>query len=389
MTQTKTDVLVIGLGAVGAAALYQLAARGIDVIGIDQYTPPHSYGSSHGETRMTRLAVAEGEQYFPIVQRSHAIWKSLEQRYKRPLLLESGLLIISENIANSSHHGVQNFTGETIRIARKFSIPHETLDSFELSRRYPQFSVGINNFGYYEKSGGILFPEDCIRSQLQLSEHLGATVRTNEPVLEIKKGTKGIQVRTVFGLYRASRVVVATGPWTPQLLGSRLERIFRVYRQVTYRFESHHPADYSPARCPAYIWIHGHGPSELFYGFPALAGSTAVKVATEQFETETSPQRVKRSVNASEIRAMYTQHLMGRVRELGPKCVDATVCLYSVTPDFGFIIDELDDIPGAILASACSGHGFKHSAALGESIAQRIFSGYTDIDLSPFSLSRF
>jgi sarcosine oxidase len=249
--------------------------------------------------------------------------------------------------------------------------------------------IGSDNFGYYEESGGILFPEHCIRAQLQLSVHNGAIIRTNEPVLDIQKCTNYVQVRTLLGLYRASRVVVATGPWTPQLLGSRLERILRIFRQVTYCFEAYQPADYSPARCPAYIWIHGHGPSDLFYGFPALAGSTAVKVATERFETETSPQVVNRNVDASEIGAMYTQHLMRRMRGLSPKCVDATVCLYSVTPDFGFIIDEVDDMPGTILASACSGHGFKHSAALGESIAQRISSGYSDIDLSPFSLSRF
>jgi sarcosine oxidase len=389
MDQIKTDVIVIGLGAVGAAALYQLAARRIGVIGIDQYTPPHSYGSSHGETRITRLAVAEGEQYVPIVRRSHTIWKTLEQDSNDSLFHESGILIISGNVKNSSHHGALDFAAKTIKLATKFDIPHEVLDNFEVSRRYPQFLVGGQEFGYFENSGGILFPEKCIMAQLKIATMLGATIRTNEPVLEIKKDGNSIQVHTSLGLYRASRIVLAAGPWIPQLLGSRIGRLVRIFRQVVYFFEPYHPADYSPELCPAYIWIHGQGPSDLFYGFPALPGSRAVKVATEQFETETSTQIVNRSVNSSEITAMYCQHLMRRMRGLSAKCVDAKVCLYTTAPDFGFIIDEVKDTPGMILASACSGHGFKHSAAIGESIAQRIATGHTDIDLSPFSLSRF
>ncbi len=151
------DVIVVGLGALGAATLYQLSQRGARVLGIDQFAPPHDQGSSHGDSRITRLAVGEGDEYVPFVQRSHAIWRELEARTGKPLMTTTGGLILAPRDRVAEHHGKSDFVRRTIACAERFGIAHEVLDAAGIRARFPQFRLQGDEIGYHTSAMPALF----------------------------------------------------------------------------------------------------------------------------------------------------------------------------------------------------------------------------------------
>ena len=187
------DAIVLGLGAMGSAALYQLAKRGGKVLGIDRYSPPHALGSSHGDTRITRQAIGEGEQYTPLVLRSNEIWREIEGRTAAALLTVTGGLVISSAAPRALCH-VPGFFDNTVAAARKFGIEHELLDAAQVRARFPQFAVRDNEFAYFEPGAGFLRPETCLAAQLSLAEVHGAAIRREEQVLRFSETGSGVKV---------------------------------------------------------------------------------------------------------------------------------------------------------------------------------------------------
>jgi sarcosine oxidase len=384
---STADVVVIGLGAVGSATLHRLALRGVRAIGIDRFDPPHDRGSTHGETRITRLAIAEGAAYVPLVRRSHEIWRELEEQTGESLFQQIGMLVIGEGDGAPSH-GQPGFLGSTLAIARSHDIPHEMLDSAEIRRRYPQFQVRDAEHGYFEPSAGVLSPERCVAVQLQLARASGAEIRTNEQVLRIEPCGSGVAVVTDRGRIEAAKIVLASGAWLPGLAGGILPKVTEVHRQVLLWFEADELALYDPARCPAFIWMHGPRTEDYLYGFPLLPGAAGVKAATETYAGHVDPNQVDRIVSADESGMIYERHVAGKLRGVSDRLVKAATCLYTVTPDAGFIVDRLWENGSVLAASACSGHGFKHSPALGEELAALATEANRPIEPS-WALSRF
>ena len=388
-TSATADVIVVGLGAFGSATLYQLARRGIAAIGIDRFAPPHDRGSSHGETRITRLAVGEGDAYAPLVRRAHEIWHELERESGCPLMLQTGGLIMAPRDSAARHHGRENFVRRSFAMAERLGIAHERLAADEIAARYPQFQLRGDELGYFEPSAGLLRPEACVETQLGLARRHGATIRLNEHVIDIHQVADGVRVVTKDAVLECGRCVITAGPWLAGLLPPRLRPLVRPYRQTLHWFEPEAPADFAAGRFPIFIWMHGEREADYFYGFPTPTGATGVKVATETYARDTDPDEVQRQVSAAESAAMHAEYVHGRLRGVTDRVARAAACLYTVTPDSGFIIDHLPGQDRVLAVSACSGHGFKHSAAVGEAVAQRLVSGSSVIDLSPFSLDRF
>src|SRR5215469_6791139 len=198
------DAIVIGLGAMGSAALYQLAIRA-RVLGIDRYAPPHEEGSSHGETRITRLAIGEGDHYTPLVKRSHAIWRELENETGADLLTQCGELIISSAARKSSIH-VEGFFQNTVEAARAHGIAHELLDAAQIRTRFPLFKVRDDESGYFEPEAGFLRPEACVAAHLSAAEKRGAEIRRNEIVERFESSASGVTVTTDRGTYSADKI---------------------------------------------------------------------------------------------------------------------------------------------------------------------------------------
>ncbi|MFE1599518.1 N-methyl-L-tryptophan oxidase [Methylobacterium sp. ID0610] len=385
----RADVVVVGLGAMGSAVLDQLAGRGARVIGIDRFAPPHTMGSSHGETRITRQAVGEGRDYVPFVVEAHRIWRELEAETGERLLNACGVLVMGPGQGTTSHHGKPDFVGRTIDAARSFAIPHEVLTGADVARRCPQFlNLAGDEKAYFEPGGGYVLPERCIAAQLGRAAARGAAIRTGLAVLGIEQDGAGVAVRTAHGTIRADRAVVAAGAWTAPLLGPRFERLLTVNRQLLHWFALDEAGAYGPT-APVFIWMHGSGDSDYLYGFPPLPGDARLKVATEQYETHTTADSIDRAVAPEESAEMYRRHVAGRLAGVAPRAVQAAACLYTVTPDRGFIIDRHPDQDRVLVVSACSGHGFKHSAGIGSAVAEFLAEGRSRIDLAPFGLARF
>lgn len=388
MTSETFDVAVVGLGAMGSAALYQLAKRGIHAVGIDQFFPPHAHGSTHGDTRVTRAATGEGLAYVPLAQRSHAIWREIEGETGAELFTQNGGLIIasSENLAIK--HGAKFFEN-TLLAAKTFVIPHEILDATEIRRRFPAFQVRDGEIGYYEPGAGYVRPESCVRAQLSLAARHGAAVRSDEKALSFDTSRGGLMLVTDRGRYAVGHVLLTAGPWVTGFLPKEITGHFAVMRQVLYWFEiPGEAAPFESARFPIFIWALP-GREKGLYGFPAIDGPRGgLKIATEQYEATTTPEAAEREVSAREQEEMYKSYVAPFIAGVGSCCVRAVTCLYTVTPDGGFVIDRHPSSERVTIVSPCSGHGFKHSAAIGEALAERIVEGKSKIDLSSFALSR-
>jgi sarcosine oxidase len=365
------DVIVLGLGAMGASASYQLAIRGASVLGLDQFHPPHEQGSTHGDTRITRLACGEGAQYTPFAERSHEIWKSLEAQTGLSLLRQNGILIVAGAGKIAPSHGVPKFLEATVAAAETWGIDHAILDGGEIARRFPAFAVTDGDRAYYDRLGGYVRPEACIGAQLEQARSLGAELRMNEKVVSFRQEAGAVVVTTATGTYRAAQLIVAAGPWLPRFLDPALARRFGVTRQVLYWFRARSPVEhtaFAPERFPVFIW-QPSGADGVFYGFPAVGPfEEGVKIATEGHDVA-DPETVDRTVSPREIEAMVGT--FGRFFPgLSPDCVKAKVCLYTEVNAARFILDRLPGQDRIIVASPCSGHGFKHSGGVGDALAQ-------------------
>ncbi|KAB1070816.1 N-methyl-L-tryptophan oxidase [Methylobacterium planeticum] len=385
----RVDFVVVGLGAMGSAALYQLAKRGAKVIGLDRFAPPHTMGSSHGETRITRQAVGEGQNYVPLVLNSHRIWRELEAETGETLLHDCGVLVMAPGHGETLHHGMKDFVARSIEVAEEFGIPHEVLDGAEVNQRFPQFlGLSRDDKAYYEPGGGYVMPEACIAAQLKRAVELGARVCTNTEVFAIEQDAAGVRIETSAGTVLAGQVVVSAGGWIAPLLGEPFDRLLTVNRQVLHWYALDDTKAYGPD-APVFIWMHGSAETDYLYGFPPMPGDPRVKVATEQYEANTTAEEMRRDVSSGESAEMYRQHVQGRLAGTTPEVVQAAACLYTVTPDRGFIIDWHPRKDRVLVVSACSGHGFKHSAGIGEAIADLLTEGQSKISLEPFSVARF
>lgn len=388
MTAAQYDLIVVGLGAMGAAALYQASRRGARALGIDRYQPPHIMGSSHGDTRITREAVGEGEVYMPFVKRSNAIWRELEMASGRELFHHSGGLIIGGQHAAAFHYQ-GDFVAASARIAEKHGIDYEILKSDALRRRFPLLKPHDSDRAYYEPGAGVLRPERCIEAQLEQAQAQGAQIHTGEKVISFAASADGVTVTSERGRYRAGKLILAAGAWIKEFLPAAQRGGIRVNRQVIHWFEAEDRRQFLPEHFPFVIWI-GDTQEDFWSVFPAPpAGMPGVKLVTEQYHTSTQPDVVSRQVTEAEKADMFHRLTVPRLRGLREKCLHAEVCLYTLTRDEHFVIDFHPASQRVVVASPCSGHGFKHSAAVGETLAQLALDGGCAFDILAFTLARF
>lgn len=388
MTVNPYDLIVVGLGAMGAAALYQAGKRGAKALGIDRFDPPHTLGSSHGDTRITRQAIGEGDMYMPFIRRSNAIWRELEAITGRELYIESGGLIISPENAGAGFHVQGDFIELSAAMAQKYDIAHELLSADQIRERFPLLMPRPQDHAYYEPGAGVLRPERCISTQLELARQSGAAIHTNERVTGYETRADGVTVTTDKGSYRADKVVLAAGAWIIDLAPESSRAGIQVCRQVIYWFEAQDLSRFYPENLPFVIWI-GDRLEDFWTTFPVPRdGLRGIKFVTEQYHTSTHPNEISREVSVEESADMYHRLTVPRIKGVRDNLIQAEVCMYTVTADEHFVIDCHPASERVVIASPCSGHGFKHSAAVGETLAQLALEGGTEFDISAFDLAR-
>jgi sarcosine oxidase len=385
------DTIIIGLGAMGSAAAYQLSKRNAKVLGIDQFSPPHNLGSTHGETRVTRQAIGEGAEYVPLTLRSYEIFREIEAETNADLLTITGGLIMSNPSGNANLHGNDGFIETTVATAKKFGVQHQTLTADEIARKFPQFDLDGNEHGYFENEMGFLRPENCVAAQLELAEKYGAKINRNEKVLDIKTLPNCVEVITDKGIYQTEKLIISAGAWVKDFVEIEMKDLFQIYRQVFYWVDvADNYEQFKLGNFPIFIWEFGRWENDFVYGFPAIDGENGgFKIATETYLETTNPDNVNREVSQVEIDEVYEKYIKNRINGVSNKCVKTVTCLYTVMPKAKFLIDYLPDNKRVIVASPCSGHGFKHSAAIGEILAELVIDGKSRIDISAFSFENF
>lgn len=371
-THDTYDIIVIGLGANGSSALWHLSTTGKKVLGIDRFQPPHQKGSSHGESRIIRQAYHEGPYYVPLVKAAYPIWAELEKAAGKPLFQRTGGLLLGAPDSKVVHGA--RLSAET------HDIPFEWLDAPAIRRRFPAFKPTPSTVGILEKEAGILYPEECIRAFLQQAAQKGAAIHFNEPVTNINPGNNLITVTTATASYQTQKLIVTAGAWLNTLL-PELHLPLSIHRQPLFWFRNEND-NFRPQKMPIFIWEYEK--EKMFYGFPDLGKGT--KLAPHHGGRPITPDALENDITSAEIDAIAL--LAKQYLDFDPVFDHATTCMYTNTPDEDFIIDLHPHHPNIVVASPCSGHGFKFSSLTGKILAALATDGKALPGLSPFSLDR-
>lgn len=365
--------IVAGLGAMGSAALFHLAARSVKAAGFDRFAPPHAMGSSHGETRMIREAYYEDPRYVPLVRRAYELWHDLSTRAGETMIHETG------GVYAGPPDG--ELVPGMLRAAREHDVAVEELTHAQGTRHFPWLRFDSGWQIVRELRAGFIYPERCIAAHLDIAARAGAEIHVNEAVLSWEAKSDGVIVRTTTGEYACERLVLATGAWmVDTLLDIDITTI--VERQPLFWFEPR-----ATASRPSTVWALEFEHGKLLYGFPAT--ETGVKVAIHYGGVQrTTPEQIDRTLRDADVQ-LLRRHADHYLPDLLGALTRADVCMYTNTPDLHFIFDSHLRHDNVLVVSACSGHGFKFSSAIGEAAAQWCVDGMTRADMSLFSLRRF
>jgi monomeric sarcosine oxidase len=370
------DVIVLGLGGVGSATAHHLASMGHRVLGLDRFSPPHRFGSSHGETRIIRKAYFEHVGYVPLLCRAYELWKQLELDHGARLLHLTGLIQIGPP------QGM--IIPGILESASRFHLPIDRLTMREAENRFPLIRGESSWSAVLEKDAGYLCVEACVDAHLQSAKRMGAQLQFDEPVLDWKATSSGVIVATAKATYSADRLVITAGPWADQWL-SRYGVQLRVLRKHLYWYRIGAEGFHETAGFPCFFF---ETPDGCFYGFPER-DSLGLKVARHS-----GGRRVMVSEDGAHPRDAEDQRLVERFMRDHLPAVSLELtrtegCYYTMSPDEHFIVDRLPDAPQVTYVAGLSGHGFKFASVLGEMVALLATDHEPPFDIEFLKSSRF
>jgi sarcosine oxidase len=362
------DVIVVGLGAWGSAALYHLAQNGHCVLGIDRLDPPHNRGSHHGNGRVIRMASPESPQYTPLMERSYSLWAELERERGSPLITEAGGLYVGPSDHDFVAGALASYSGTTIA--------HEVLSPMESAARFPWLTVHDGETVVYEPGAGVIEPEQCIRAYLTGAVAAGAAVRINEPMIGWIADRDGVTISLKSGTLRARRAIFCMGSWSPDHL--RLALPLAVERQVVVVYDASAIGELAIFTAPA-------EEAECIYGLPEAGGT--YKVALHHGGVIGHPDSLS-AVPSERDLYLIEKYVRHRLPQMPRSPMSAAVCRYTNTPDHHFVIGIHPQHPAVTIATGCSGRGYKFSAVIGEILAD-LCDGRSRHDIALFSPTRF
>jgi len=369
------DVIVVGVGGMGSAAAFHLARRGRRVLGLERFDVPNRMGSSHGLTRIIRLAYSESPGYVPLLRRAFHNWREAERLFGEPLLFTTGSID-----AGPADHFV--FAG-SLASCRTHDIPHEALDAAEVNRRFPGYRLPPGHMALHQADGGFVASERAIVAHTTLAQGFGADIRARERVLGWTPHGEGVRVTTERGVYDAGRLVLSAGAWVDEFVPS-LRGVAVPERQVLGWFQPREPALFRPDRFPVFNLAVEAG---RYYGLP-IWGMPGFKIGRYHHLGEARPadelDRDIRPADEAILRDCVAQYFP---RADGP-VMGLTACMFTNTPDEHFIIDALPGLPQVCVASPCSGHGHKFCSVVGEILADLSEGHAPGLDISAFRLER-
>lgn len=359
------DVVIVGAGAVGAAAAFHSARRGLRALLVEQHELGHKLGSSHGAARITRYAYRD-KRYTALMREAYSGWAELETLWGRTLYLKTGgLTVAAPDVCEQIAEGL-----------RDAGIPFAHLSREQAELRHPAFRIGPGRSALFEPTAGALAADEAIRAQVELFRAAGGQVRERAAVSAIYlDGTRPV-VDLSGEKISADAVIVAAGPWTPALVPQLAPLLSTTRQEVTY-FAAPGAGSFAPERFPVFIF---RLENQIFYGMPSLHGH-GVKVARDEGVPEPIGS-LKRTVSdeyVDEIRGFLRSHLPALAEA---ECTHRESCVYTMTEDEHFLVGALPGDPRVAIASACSGHGFKFSNLVGRLLAELVMDGRASVDIS-------
>jgi sarcosine oxidase len=369
----RYDVVVVGVGGMGSAALYHLARRGKRVLGLERFDVLHEQGSSHGFTRIIRLAYFEHSDYVPLLGRAYELWRELEAEAGEQLLHITGIV----------EGGPHIFEG-VLRSCADHDLAHEVLTGDDVAARFPAFRLPPELEVVYQASGGFVVPERCIVSHVEGALAHGAELRARERVLDWDATERGVRVRTDRGTVEAERLVLTAGAWSQDVARLPAGSV-KAVRQVLAWFQPTRPELFTPERMPVFNLILD---DDHFYGFPAY-GIPGVKLGRYERDGETGdPDGISREPRVDD--EIRLRELAGRYLPEGAgSTVALKACLFELSPDEHFLIDRHPESESVVVGAGFSGHGFKFCSVVGEILADLALDGSTRHDIGLFRLDRF
>jgi sarcosine oxidase len=372
------DAIVIGLGGMGSASLFELARRGFKVLGIEQFDVPHEFGSSHGLTRIIRLAYFESPAYIPLLFRAYERWREIEEHCGEKLLYITGSI-------DAGREHTRTVQG-SLQACHEFSLQHDLLDAAAVNQRFPGYRLERDMLAIFQPQGGFLLPERCIVNYVQAARDSGVVIRTQEKVIGWEKTSDGVAVRTASARYEASRLVITAGPWARDLV-PELKALAVPERQVQLWTWPDQPDLFRPDRFPVFNLQASDDESLRYYGFP-IHGIPAFKIGQYHHRHEQGdPEELSREVESAD-----EELLREGIKRFFPKANGATIaaktCMFTNSPDEHFILDVHPESPRVAIAAGFSGHGFKFCSVIGEIMADLVTRGGTRHNIAPFRLSR-
>lgn len=369
------DTIVLGVGAMGSATCYQLARRGRRVLGLERFGIPHGMGSSHGYTRIIRMAYLEHPSYVLLLRRAYELWRELQELAGEQLLYITGSI-------DAGPPGSQVFEGSW-ESCRLHDLRHEVLTGAELRRRYPGYHLPADTRALYQPDGGFLRPERCITAYAMAAQALGAEIHGHERVLEWEPAGTGVRVRTDRATYEAGSLVVSAGAWAGDLVDC-LRGLIVPERQVLGWFQPTMPEYYQPERFPVFNMAVEEG---RFYGFPVF-DVPGFKIGKYHHLQEWSPADLMDREAHGYDEALLRQCVERYFPDASGPTMSLITCMFANTADKHFVIDTHPGYPQVCLASPCSGHGFKFASVIGEIMADLAETGVTRHDIGLFRLAR-
>jgi sarcosine oxidase len=375
---TDFDVIVVGIGGMGSAAAWQLARRGLRVLGIERFDIPHAMGSSHGITRIIRLPYYEDPRYVPMLKRAYELWREIEAASGERLLVTTGSL-------DAGPEDEELFQG-ALTSARLHSLQHEVLTGAEVTQRFPAYRLPPAHRAVYQPDGGFIASERAIVSHARAAQSIGAEIHARERVLEwAPRGHNGVSVVTDKGRYHASRLVLTAGAWMGEIAPA-LKRVAIPERQVLAWLQPRKPELFEPAKFPVFNLAVEEG---RYYGLP-IYEVPGFKFGRyhHRGEAMNSGDEPRREPDAEDERMLREFAERYFPDGSGPTMALRT-CMFTNTPDEHFIIDHHPEYPQVILASPCSGHGYKFCSVIGEILADLASGdGHTRHDIDFLRLNR-
>jgi sarcosine oxidase len=360
----------------GSATLFHLARRGLRVLGLERYDLLHEYGSSHGLTRIIRLAYWEHPGYVALLRRSYQLWRELER------LSGERLLHITGSIDGGPANGPV-FSG-ALRSSQQHGLPYEVMDGTELSRRFPGYRLPREIQCLYQPEGGFLLPERCNLAHINAALAAGAQVRYREPVIEWGVTGGHCWVRSLRGRHEAGRLVIAAGPWASKLV-PELAELAVPERQVLAWLQTSRPERFTPDVFPVFYIELEEG---RYYGFPSFLVPGFKFGRYHHRQERVDPDRMNREPDSEDERLlrMFAERYFPDAA--GPTLMLKT-CLFTNSPDEHFILDLHPNSPEVALAAGFSGHGYKFCSVVGEIMADLAQKGETEHNIGFLGLKRF